>query len=1096
MSDESSMAEGEQEETTGPDDLPGEAAAEEPRVGASPYATGGGGVTFERKVAATYLARLLTGDGAAELGDGRRVVSVRFQQAPEHAVDDLVVYSAREDEVDASLVLALGVRRAPDIVQSNEATTKLVTDFVRGVISAPADGPEHRFALVVAGSQQHAEQLAVLTHVAANQMNASEFFDLVRTPQRYSQDVRGRLDHVEGLVKKSLIGLGEANPDDALVQQRAWELLSRLTVLMPRLEAPDETDWANLVNTLVPIARSSDLAGATSLRDRLAALAAEYAPTAGTIDLTLLRRDAHTMLDTTVRRHTQGWGTLQHLHDRAVTAVHDTISSGDGDRNVHIDRDNAAAALLAPAVAGTAVVAHGDSGVGKSALVLSAATSAATADPNATQVLCINLRDLPGSTLEFEAMLGCPLATLLAELGAPRRLLVIDGADAMAEGKQQPLCYLIDAAHDAGLGVVAVSAADNKQVVRDALAARFTHVVDSMVPALADAEIDEVVAVFPELTNLAANARSRDLLRRPVVIDLFVRGGVSGIPLSDADAMQQVWDGLVRRHEQSDRGTPDARNVAMLRLADLSLSGGDPLQVVSAIDAVALEGLLHDGLLRRPLDGQFNVDPAFAHDEVRRYAVARLLLMDDPVTKLQTAGIPRWALSAARLACQALLTAPDSIANPLRGRFARLQASFDGLVAAGHGDRWGDVPGEALLTIGDPDPVLRVAWPQLRAGDGAGLQRLCRLVDQRLRDESGLVRIFAIEPLINLLLEDETPWWSGEHVQDVLRDWLCARAVADTPAGDPLRDRLRDRLVAAGAAADQRLAEQHAAEASARAARTPEEVERERQFRERHGSLFTDIGYPRSRARRRDRRQLPPEITAEIFVELLALIGPDLGDGGEALLRRVAEEAPSRLGPAVEELFTGRALAGYRRGFLAELTEAYYLDDEENGSGFYEDGIRRHHARSFGVTPLAAWYRGPFMALFQSDFRNGVAVVNRMLNHAALSRAHARSPRDVWTRRQRQRSRRVSNRTERHRHSQSLCRRPARLHLVPRHRCRSVPVHERVAGARTSMRPTHSDRYPSRRPRRDPARRLREPCDDRPCRRHARTSLGESGSSP
>ena len=37
-------------------------------MGMSPYATGGGGVTFERKVAVQYLARLLTGDGAVEFG--------------------------------------------------------------------------------------------------------------------------------------------------------------------------------------------------------------------------------------------------------------------------------------------------------------------------------------------------------------------------------------------------------------------------------------------------------------------------------------------------------------------------------------------------------------------------------------------------------------------------------------------------------------------------------------------------------------------------------------------------------------------------------------------------------------------------------------------------------------------------------------------------------------------------------------------------------------------------------------------------------------------------------------------------------------------
>ena len=139
-------------------------------------------------------------------------------------------------------------------------------------------------------------------------------------------------------------------------------------------------------------------------------------------------------------------------------------------------------------------------------------------------------------------------------------------------------------------------------------------------------------------------------------------------------------------------------------------------------------------------------------------------------------------------------------------------------------------------------------------------------------------------------------------------------------------------------------AEREAA-AAARAARTAEEIEEERKFIESHRALFTEIGYPRSR--RRARPEVPREITDEIMVELLALLGPDLGEQGETVLRRVAQDAPSWLGPAVEELFTGRALAAYRRGFLAEMTEAYYLDDEEDGSGFHEDGIRDHRARSF-----------------------------------------------------------------------------------------------------------------------------------------------------
>ena len=945
----------------------------------SPYATGSGGVTFERKVAVQYLAHLLVGGAAAELEDGRSVVSVAFQQAPGHSVDDLVIRAARFGESEPSLVLAVAVRRSPNLVSSDDSTKKLIRAFVEEIVNAPVDGPEHHVALVVAGTQDHAIQLASLAGLASKQMDASSFFDLVRTSGKFAAAVQGRLEQLESLVRLALQDLGAPESSEGVVKQRTWELLGRLTVLMPRLETPDEADWAAVTNRLIPVARGADLYGASRLRDRLVVLAAEYSPKAATVNLSLLRRDAHELLDSAMHRHRQGWQALTHLHSRAVS-VRAEIASGDGSRTVHLDRSDTAAQLLAVVASPVAaVVAHGDSGVGKSALVVQMATDA---DPDTTQALCLNLRHLPTTTLALESYLGVPLATLLAELNTPQRLLVIDGADAISEGMLEPLRYLVDAAVQAGVTIIAVTANDVKQLVRDTIAERTAgNVADFSISPLTDADLDKVVAGFGELATLATNPRARELLRRPVVVDLLVRGGLAGLPLSDAGAMQQVWSGLVRCHEQSNRGTPDARELALLTLADLVLCGGDPLKVTGAIDPTALDGLRHDGLLRTSVDDPFKIGPEFAHDELRRYAVARLILGSGNATsKLLDADVPRWSLGAARLACQALLAGPDTPANPQRGRFARLQREFDDLVDAGHGERWGDVPGEALLTLGDPDPVLRDAWSELRADSGSGLRRLTRLVDQRLRNENGLVRALAVEPLVALLLDDETPW-SKDHLQDLLRDWLRALVVADAPAGHPLRVRLRDRLLAACSAADRRMREEREAAAAARAARSAEEVEEERRFNERHRSLFTESGHPRNR--RRAHRELPREITAEIMVELLTLLGPDLGEQGETVLRRVAQDAPSWLGPAVEELFTGRALAAYGRGFLAEMTEAYYLDEEEDGSGFHEDGIRDHHARSFGVTPLAAWYRGPFIALFQSDFRNGVAVLNRMLTHAA-----------------------------------------------------------------------------------------------------------------
>ena len=900
--------------------------------GMSPYATGGGGVTFERKVAVQYLAHLLAGDVASELGEGRRIVSVAFQQAPDHPVDDLVVRAARPDDLQPSLVLALAVRRSPNFVASDESTRKLVQQFVHAMANAPAEGPEHRMCLVVAGPQEQAKQLATLANHAAFQMDAAGFFDLIRTPRKFQAADRDRLAQLAVLVERALHALGAANTNAALVEQRTWELLSRLEVSMPRLESPDETDWAAVASSLITVVRGSDPTAASQLRDRLVALASEYSPKSARVDLTLLRRDAHAMLDPTTRSNQKGWKVLDHLHFMALAAVRDQITGSDGGPGLHLDRSDAVAELIASVAEAAAVVVCGASGVGKSALALRGLTAAGGAEPGSLQALCINLRQVPKLTVEFEHMLGCRLSTLLAELNAPQRVLIVDAADAVTEGLEEVFSYLVGAAQESEVKVIAVASVDSQQVVRDIATERFVADVTTYgVTPLTDGEIDQIVDRFPELSKLKSNARSRKLMRRLVMADLFVRGRVRGVPLTEADAMQEVWAGLVRRHEKADRGSPVARDVALLRLADFELYGGDRLKVISDIDPAAVDGLYRDELLRTsPRDASL-IGPEFAHDEVRRYAVARLLLSEEtPALRMLQAGAPRWSLSAAQLACQAWLQRPHAAKTPLAGRLSTLQESFDRLVKAGHGARWGDVPGEALLALADPQAVLRDAWPELVADDAVGLRRLARLADQRLRDDNGVVDHIAVEPIIALLLEDTTPWRFGKYAEDLLRDWLEAHVVAKTVAGHSLRILLRERLIEACAAGDRRLANEKEAAAVKHAACTPEEIEKERRFVESHRGLFSEIGC--GGGRRRKRPEVPREITVEIVLELLALLGADLGSDGEAILCRVARDAPSELAPAVDELLSGVALGGYGRGLLARLTEAYYLDDESDGS--------------------------------------------------------------------------------------------------------------------------------------------------------------------
>lgn len=971
-----------------------------PASATSPYASGGGGVTFERSVAARYLANLLVGDAAAEIGNGRHVVAVKFQQAPVHPVDDLVIEAAHDGETAPSLVLELAVRRRVNLVVSDPRTRQMFHQFVGSLTAAPEGDVEQRLGLVVAGWQQQASQLGELCDIARCQLDALGFFDLVRTPGRFSTEIRNRLDQIERLVARAMEDLGGATPETRSVQQRTWELLSRLWVLMPRLEPPDEMDWSAVADSLVHVARGNDASGASLLRDRLVVLASTYAPLAARINLSLLRRDTHDLIDDVARRHARGWQMLNHLHDRALETVRDDIVDGEGNRGLHLRRLDVTTALAETLNNAKSVIVCGDSGVGKSAMVLRTVVSAA-AESAEVQALCINLRQVPTLTVEFESELGCPMSELLGELSAPRRLLVIDGADAAPEGRQDALCYLLDAAHRSEVAVIAVTADQIKQIVLDLVRGRFgADVSEFEVPPLADSEIDELVASFPEFAKLNSEERSRDVLRRLVVVDLLARSGLRGVPLTDTDVMNEVWNGLIRRRERTDRGSPDARELAMLGLADLDLRSGDRLSVLSGLDVDALDGLRRDGLLRTSSENRSTVGPVFAHDEVRRYAIARRLLSHSDLTApLLEAGVPRWCLGAAKLACQARLAESESASYPVNGRFAELQRCFDALADKGHGARWRDIPGEALLALASPGAILADAWPELRHPDGGGLGRLARLVNQRLRRSDGFVGISSIEPIAERLLDEATPWRLGTHAVELLRDWLHSLIIAEVGTGHSLRVRLRELLVAECMAGDRRLAERQEQQAAALANRTPAEVEQQRLRLERIRPLMFPLGS--TGPERRQRPTMPPEITDEAVIELLALLGPDLREDGAQALRRVGRDAPDRLAPALEELLTGRALAAHGQGLLAELTEAYYLDDDYGDEVPWDsmhDGIRGHQIRMSSLFDFCAWYRGPFAALLLTDFASGVAVLNRLLNHAARVRvlSLARIRREPW----------------------------------------------------------------------------------------------------
>ena len=268
-------------------------------------------------------------------------------------------------------------------------------------------------------------------------------------------------------------------------------------------------------------------------------------------------------------------------------------------------------------------------------------------------------------------------------------------------------------------------------------------------------------------------------------------------------------------------------------------------------------------------------------------AVARLF-----ITKgwelLSRARAPRWALRAARLACQATIIDAGSGSELVR---AELHGVF-GQVAGQAGTRWAEVPDEALLTIGAGRQALARAWPVLLAAGHAGLRTILRLADQRYV-AGGIGDVMVLEPLVELaycgdvnLGQDDT--WdrhgTGAQIRRLVIAWLLG-LIAARSGSDPVRQRVRDRILA-----------------------------------------------------------LVPEPDKEFAIEALAMLGPDLDDRTEAFLRAVPG---GYLEPAVEATRPGsrpERLPAWT--CCVALAASYYLMDPAGTlwRTRVPDGIRPHHA--------------------------------------------------------------------------------------------------------------------------------------------------------
>ncbi|MFI2437113.1 hypothetical protein [Streptomyces sp. NPDC018693] len=649
---------------------------------ASPYATGGGGVWLEHRYAATLVAALLSEDPISELGDGVVPLGVRLQASYVSAVDDVVVEGCTAD--GRVRRVSIGVRRDPELTASDEKSVPLVRSFLR-VVTEHWDevvAGRWRVALAVGVSSTAVQQMDALARIAQSVPSAAEFREAVARPKATNAGVRTRLRHLDALAHAA------AEDEPALLQvdtsELTWRWLSALRVRQMRLEGVDETDRTTAVSALRRIVADERTETANKVFGELAEQAGAWASSAAHLDMALVRRALSGYPLGRAVSYRPAWLVLDGMGRRLREGTRPDLEAGAVRLELERaeERTRLADAMDQAGRAGTGLVVTGEPDVGKSALTLRAAEQLTE---HGAAVVCLSLRDLPASVAQTEHLLGGrPLADVFAA-GETRavRLLVVDGAEAVLEGRRDLLREIATAAFRAGLGMVAVTRTDGAARVREvlqtgtSLAGGTEAVADHAVARLTPAERRRLVETFGSLIRLSADARAEWLVGRPGLVDVLLRAGTVNETtdlLSEADVFAAVWNGLVRNNEQHPPGSasPDERERAVLAVARraLNLPGSTP------VDAGALPQLRSDAVLRAPGNPAFGTGEEFATDLIRDFALCRLFLTAgwEP---LRTAGAPRWTIRAVRLACQAKLLTGDQagVWRDLRRAFDQLDGS-------------------------------------------------------------------------------------------------------------------------------------------------------------------------------------------------------------------------------------------------------------------------------------------------------------------------------------------------------------------------------------------------------------------------------------
>jgi hypothetical protein len=678
---------------------------------APPKVTGGGGFVFEDKVAAYFLACLLSGKPPLDPSLGL-LSRVDFQTRVDGwFLDDLLL----------TLVFGGDPRRCALSVKSNQQFTadaaprEFVTLAWQQFLQ---EGTTHfrrecdLLGLVVTPlPPELAKELYELLSWA--QMQAPESLPDRLTAPGFASELKRRLF-------RSFACPDELTARHGIRDTNIGELLRCIRVLSFDFEHDPSTRLQSAVQHCRSVLRSGALEEAVSLWERLLAIAHEHRPRAGYLDLPRLLEQVRSSFQLKDYPNYQAdWTRLLARTRENLTIIPDKIGNA-----VSLPRKQELTALETAYSETRFVILLGPSGCGKTVI----AKLWAEGKLQAHKVLWWNagsfdVRDF--ATFEATLNLRYPLQELLETVPDPLAYTVIDGLDRVSGVAFQNLSVFLQRlrpnAEASPWRVLIMCQPEEWERIRTELARVNAPLAKWRVVEVKEPTAEELSPVwnaFPTLQHLALHPNLQTLLLKPKVLDLLafklaLGGAVETREwVGESDLIQWFWDTEITK---SPHGA-----MRSLFLMSLGEKQADDLHAETPLDTFALADLPPlDGLRQDRICKQHEERLSFSHDLYGDWARQRKLLQRADTIRLYLEPrlvSPLWHRAVRLYGLHLLEQDQDLI---------RWRAAMETLAAENtEGNLAQDLLLESVIFAAYPLRLLERLWPDLAANGGLFLRRL------------------------------------------------------------------------------------------------------------------------------------------------------------------------------------------------------------------------------------------------------------------------------------------------------------------------------------------------------------------------------------